>query len=47
MATEGETDAQALARIRGQSVNPFDPAFAQAHGGGAIIRSGKSLARTE
>ena len=45
-ASQGESDAQALARIRGQNVNPFDPAFAQAHGGGVIIR-GKSLARTE
>lgn len=42
----GETDAQALARIRGQNVNVLDPNFARMHGGGVAIRE-KHLARTE
>jgi FtsZ-binding cell division protein ZapB len=37
-ATQGETEAQALARIHGQSVNVLDPNFARNHGGGVLIR---------
>jgi hypothetical protein len=36
-ASQGETDAQALARIHGQSVNIFDPAFAKSRGGGVFF----------
>ncbi len=37
-ASQAETDAQLLARIRGQSVNIFDPAYAQQHGGGVMTK---------
>jgi hypothetical protein len=37
-ASQGETTAQALARIHGQSINPFDPTFAREHGGGVFVR---------
>ena len=42
-ASQGETNAQALARIHGQSINPFDPTFAKEHGGGVIMKD-KTLA---
>ena len=45
-ASQGESDAQALARIRGQGINVFDPNFAKSHGGGVMINT-KPLARTE
>jgi len=37
-ASQGETEAQALARIRGQNVNVFDPNYVKQHGGGVVIR---------
>jgi hypothetical protein len=37
-ASQGETPAQALARIHGQSVNIFDPRWVKEHGGGVVIK---------
>jgi multidrug efflux pump subunit AcrA (membrane-fusion protein) len=45
-ASQGETVAQALARIHGQSVDVLNPSFAREHGGGVVIRE-KHLAPPE
>jgi len=43
-ASQGETATQQLARIHGQSINPFDPAWAKEHGGGVVMNE-KSLTK--
>jgi len=45
-ASQGETVTQQLARIHGQSINPFDPSWAKDHGGGVVIHE-KPLAKQE
>ena len=37
-ASQGETAAQALARIHGQGVDIFDPHFVKEHGGGVVFK---------
>lgn len=45
-ASQGETRDQQRARIYGQNVDVFDPAYAKGHGGGVVITE-KPLARSE